>query len=93
MCSRLNEVVANLEERAKVREAQLQLIPYMLVVGPKDAEAGTVSVRDRIDGDLGAMPLAAAIDKLKQEVAEKKVRQVAELKTAGLAAKGGDNEY
>jgi threonyl-tRNA synthetase len=78
---------------AKVREAQLELIPYMLVVGPKDAEAGTVSVRDRLDGDLGALPLAAAIDKLKQEVAEKRVRQVAQLKSAGLAAKGGEHEY
>lgn len=78
---------------AKVREAQLELIPYMFVVGPKDAEAGTVSVRDRIDGDLGALPLATAIDKLKQEVAEKRVRQVAELKSAGLAAKGGEHEY
>jgi threonyl-tRNA synthetase len=78
---------------AKVREAQLELIPYMFVVGPKDAEAGTVSVRDRIDGDLGAMPVATAIDKLKQEVAEKRVRQVAEHKNAGLAAKGGEHEY
>ena len=36
----------------------------MLVVGPRDGAEGTVSVRDRIDGDLGAMPLAAAIAKL-----------------------------
>ena len=48
---------------------------------------------DRIDGDLGAMPLSEAIAKLKQEVAEKRVRQVAELKSAGLAAKGGEHEY
>ena len=38
---------------AKVRDAQLQLIPYMFVVGPKDAEAGTVSIRDRLEGDKG----------------------------------------
>ena len=50
---------------SKIRDAQLELIPYMFVVGPRDAEQGTVSVRDRIDGDLGAMPLAAAIEKLK----------------------------
>jgi len=43
---------------AKVRDAQLELIPYMLVVGGKDQENNTVSVRDRIDGDL----LAAAIE-------------------------------
>ncbi len=48
---------------SKIRDAQLELIPYMLVVGPRDAEAGTVSVRDRIAGDLGAMSLAAAIAK------------------------------
>ena len=38
---------------AKIRDAQLQKIPYMLVVGPKEAEAGTVSVRHRSKGDLG----------------------------------------
>lgn len=67
---------------AKIREAQLELIPYMLVVGEKDAENGTVTVRDRIDGDLGAMPLADAIAKLKQEIAGKTVRQVAKSEDA-----------
>ena len=43
---------------SKIRDAQLELIPYMLVVGERDAEQGTVSVRDRIDGDQGAMPVA-----------------------------------
>ena len=41
----------------KIREAQSQKIPYMLVVGDKEAEAGTVSVRTRAGGDKGAMPL------------------------------------
>ena len=50
---------------AKIRDAQLKLIPYMFVVGERDAAEGTVAVRDRLDGDLGAMPLAAAIDKLR----------------------------
>jgi threonyl-tRNA synthetase len=59
---------------AKVRDAQLQLIPYMFVVGPKDAEAGTVAVRDRLEGDKGAVPLSAAIEKLKEEVRTKQVR-------------------
>lgn len=62
---------------AKIREAQLELIPYMLVVGEKDAENGTVTVRDRIEGDLGAVPLDEAIAKLQQEIADKTVRQVA----------------
>ena len=42
----------------KIREAQLQKTPYMLVVGDKEAETGTVSVRGRKDGDLGSMALA-----------------------------------
>ena len=41
----------------KIREAQSQKIPYMLVVGDKEVEAGTVSVRTRAGGDKGAMPL------------------------------------
>jgi threonyl-tRNA synthetase len=77
---------------AKVRDAQLELIPYMLVVGPRDAEQGTVAVRDRIEGDLGSMPLAAAIDKLLEEVRSKRVRQVAKTK-APLADGGASNEY
>jgi len=46
---------------AKIRDGRLDLLPYMLIVGPRDAENGTVSVRDRVEGDLGAMPLAQAI--------------------------------
>jgi len=60
---------------AKIREAQLELIPYMLVVGEKDAENGTVTVRDRIDGDLGPMSRAEALAKLHSEVEAKTVRQ------------------
>jgi len=62
---------------AKIREAQLALIPYMLVVGEKDAAAGTVTVRDRIEGDLGALPVDEALAKLRSEVEAKTVRQVA----------------
>ena len=41
----------------KIREAQMQKIPYMLVVGDRDMENGTVSPRHRADGDLGAMSM------------------------------------
>src|SRR5690606_39203209 len=58
---------------AKIRDAQLELIPYMLVVGPRDAESGTVSVRDRLEGDLGAMPIDQAICRLAAEIADRKV--------------------
>jgi len=56
---------------AKIRDAELQKIPYMLVVGPRDAEAGTVSVRRKGEGDLGAMPLAAFLDRIGRDVREK----------------------
>ncbi len=78
---------------AKIRDAQLELIPYMFVVGPRDAQAGTVSVRDRIDGDLGAMPVERALARLAEEIGAKKVRQVATDITAGLSDKGRSNEY
>jgi len=52
---------------AKIRDAQLQKIPYMLVVGAKEAEAGTVSVRHRSKGDLGPKPLADVVAMLQQE--------------------------
>jgi threonyl-tRNA synthetase len=66
--------------QAKIRDAQLELIPYMAVVGPKEAEQGMVALRDRIDGDLGAMPIAEAIARLQDEVRRRLVRQVAERK-------------
>ena len=46
---------------AKIRDAQLMKIPYMLVVGDREAEAGTVAVRSRKDGDQGAVPLATFV--------------------------------
>ena len=77
---------------SKIRDAQLELIPYMFVIGPKEAAAGAVAVRDRIEGDLGAMPLATAIEKLTTEVREKRVRQVVK-SSAPLADRGSANEY
>lgn len=79
--------------QAKIREAQLDLVPYMFVVGPKEAEAGAVAVRDRIDGDLGAMPLEKAIAKLRGEVEARTVRQVARASSVTVAATGEANEY
>jgi threonyl-tRNA synthetase len=67
----------------KIREAQLEKIPYMLVVGEKEQTAGTVAVRDRVDGDLGAMPLKELLARLDAEVKEKRIRQVSS-GTAGL---------
>jgi threonyl-tRNA synthetase len=53
---------------AKIRDAQLQKIPYMLVVGDKEAEAGAVSVRLRTNEDLKAMPLEQFIGMAKRLV-------------------------
>ena len=55
----------------KIREAQLEKIPYMLVVGDRDMEAGTVSVRHRAEGDLGAMNLEQFSAMLRQVVDSK----------------------
>jgi threonyl-tRNA synthetase len=54
--------------QAKIRDAQLQKIPYMLVLGGKEAEAGSVAVRHRAKGDLGPRPLAQFLADLKQEI-------------------------
>jgi threonyl-tRNA synthetase len=58
-----------------------------------DRDAGSVAVRDRLEGDLGSIPLAGAIAKLEAEIAAKTVRQVAEAEPP--AAAGGEtvNEY
>ncbi|ACA55204.1 threonine--tRNA ligase [Clostridium botulinum] len=52
----------------KIREAQLQKIPYMLILGDKEVEAGKVAVRSRKDGDLGAISLEEFIEKIKNEI-------------------------
>ena len=57
----------------KIREAQLEKVPYMLVIGDKEAEAGTVSVRHRADGDLGVMSMDAFTAKLKEDVDTKAI--------------------
>ncbi len=81
--------------QAKIRNAQLDLVNYMAVVGPQEAEAGKVALRDRIDGDLGAMPIAEAIAKLKAEIANRTVRQA--IKGAAIASatdsSATSNEY
>ncbi len=55
----------------KIREAQLQKIPYMLVIGDREAAEGTVSVRSRAGGDLGARPVAEFVRDAVDEVARK----------------------
>jgi threonyl-tRNA synthetase len=59
---------------AKIRDAQLQKIPYMLVLGPKEAEAGTVSVRHRAKGDLGPRPIAELVADLQKESSDRVIQ-------------------
>ena len=54
---------------AKIRQAQLQKVPYMLVVGDSEVQAGTVSVRRRSGEDLGAMPRQAVLELLLRDLA------------------------
>ena len=67
------EVRVEVDDRAekigyKIREAQLQKVPYMLVVGDKEQEAGEVGVRNRKDGDIGAMKLEDFVEKIDEEI-------------------------
>lgn len=52
----------------KIREAQLEKVPYMLIAGEKERADGTVSVRSRKDGDKGAMTLDAFVEKILEEI-------------------------
>ncbi len=82
----VNEIAARLEaagirytidERAekmgyKIRQAQLEKIPYMIIAGDNEAETNTLSVRSRRDGDLGSMTAAELLDRLIDEISNKK---------------------
>lgn len=57
---------------AKIKDARNQRIPYMLIIGEREAEAGSVAVRSRREGELGAIPLSDVIIKLQQDI-EKKI--------------------
>src|SRR3954469_6252999 len=79
---------------AKIREAQVQLIPYMFVVGEKDRDAGTVAIRDRLEGDLKEpFQLDAGIAKLRAEIDAKTVRQVAARQPVVVSDITSRNEY
>ena len=60
----------------KIREARLAKVPYMLVVGQKEEEEGTVSVRSRYEGDEGQKPLAEFIDAICKEIRTKEIREI-----------------
>jgi threonyl-tRNA synthetase len=53
---------------AKIRDAQLQKIPYMLIVGDREVEGESVSVRLRSEEDLGSMSVASVLDRMRAEI-------------------------
>lgn len=57
----------------KIREAQLEKVPYMIIIGDKEKENGVVAVRSRKEGDIGTMTLEEFIARINQEVNEKRV--------------------
>ncbi|MGN0341468.1 MAG: threonine--tRNA ligase [Roseburia sp.] len=75
-----NGVDATVDERSekigfKIREARLDKLPYMLVVGQQEEADGTVSVRSRFAGDEGVKPLGEFIDAICKEIRTKEIRQ------------------
>ena len=56
----------------KIREAEVLKVPYMLVVGDAEQEAGAVAVRRHREGDLGAQPLAEFAERASHEIAERR---------------------
>jgi threonyl-tRNA synthetase len=62
--------------QAKIRDAQMQKIPYMLVIGGREAEAGTVAVRQRDGQDLGAIKVSEFITKIKEQISNKSLNLI-----------------
>ncbi|MBS4899511.1 MAG: threonine--tRNA ligase [Clostridiales bacterium] len=76
-----NGILCSVDTRAekigyKIREARLERIPYMVIVGEKEQENGEVSVRSRYKGEEGAKPLAGFIDELLKEIRSKEIREI-----------------
>lgn len=76
-----NDVDVTVDNRSekigfKIREARLAKVPYMLIVGQKEEEEGTVSVRSRYKGDEGQKPLDTFIDDICREIRTKEIRKI-----------------
>lgn len=62
--------------QAKIRDAQMQKIPYMLVIGAREADSNTVAIRQRDGQDLGAIPTAEFITKIKEQINNKSLNLI-----------------
>lgn len=67
--------------QAKIRDAQVDLIPYMAVVGPREAETRSIALRDRIDGELGTKSVDEVLSMLALEVSQRRIRQTVQKET------------
>ena len=77
----------------KIRDAQLELIPYMLVVGQKEADEGTVTIRDRLDAEhQQTVPVSQAIAMFQAEIRERRIRQSKKPLESATAVGGQDVE-
>ena len=76
-----NKIRCSVDQRSekmgyKIREARLERVPYMLVVGAKEQEEGVVSVRSRYLGDEGQKALDAFVAEITEEIRTKKIRKI-----------------
>ena len=62
--------------QAKIRDAQMQKVPYMLVIGGREVEANAIAVRQRDEQDLGAMPVTEFIAKIKEQINTKSLNLI-----------------
>lgn len=65
---RAEEDVRSESLNSRIRDAQLEKVPYMLIIGKREVEEGTVSVRLRTEEDLGAMPVEGALERIKEKI-------------------------
>lgn len=83
--------------QAKIRDAQVELIPYMAVVGPREAETQSIALRDRIEGEVGTKSVEEVFALLADEVNQRRIRQSVAEKLAQSepppAAESVSNEY
>jgi len=61
----------------RIRNAKLQKVPYLLIIGDKEIEAGAVSVESRDAGNVGSTPLASFVEKIVEEIKTKALKSVA----------------
>ncbi len=83
ICEQLKEqgIRAEIDDRsekmqAKIRDAQLEKVPYMLIIGGREVESNSVSVRQRDEQDLGAMPFVEFLAKIKEQIDTKSLNLI-----------------